>query len=116
MSFLYPRTIAIKRPGGQSGVGFQPGHAGSDDAGETSVATDLPASIQARREGQRTPVGLPSDATGTMWTVFIPKASAELGLIQQHDIVVDDLGERYQVVAPYWDSLGYALIVMNLSA
>lgn len=115
MSFLYPRTCAIHRPPSQSGEGAL-GYGGQTAASETVVASGLPCSIQARREGQSNVVGLPADATAPFWYVLIPKRAAALGQIQSHDIVVDDTGNRYQVVQDYWDSLGYRLSVMRLEA
>ncbi|WP_232243723.1 hypothetical protein [Paraburkholderia sp. SOS3] len=83
-----------------------------EPANETIVATGLPASIQLKKGKGRPDAGLPADAVEkTLWTVFIPRGAAQLGLIRTNDIVTDDLGERYQVSAPYWNSLGYALQV-----
>jgi hypothetical protein len=31
------------------------------------------------------------------------------GTLKVGDVMIDDLGNRYQVLAPYWDSLGYRL-------
>ncbi len=41
------------------------------------------------------------------WQIFIPAWSLGLGAIEDRDIIADDLGERYQVQASYWNSLGY---------
>lgn len=115
MSFLYPRTIAVRRPGAQSGEGAL-AYGGQTQEREVDVATGIRAGIQERREGQRNGVALPADGTRPTWYVFIPKSAAALGLIKDRDVVVDDLGERYQVVANYWDSLGYRLTVERLEA
>lgn len=111
MGFVYPRTIAVTRPAAQTGVGFKPAYAGAKAAAETPIAKDLRASIQARREGQRNPVGLPGDGTRPTFYVFIPRRAAALGLIKNLDIITDDLGARYQVLSPYWNSLGHRLTV-----
>jgi hypothetical protein len=113
MSFLYPRTVAAHRPAAQTGGGLL-GYGGQSQATETVVATGLPASIQERREGSNNPVGLPSDATRPSWYIFIPRGFADLGTILAADVIVDDLGTRYQVDSPYWDSLGYRLTVRTL--
>jgi hypothetical protein len=113
MSFLYPRTVAFNRPAAQSGVGAQP-YGGQVVASETVVVTAVRASIQERREGTNNPVGLPGDAMRPTFYVFIPKAALALGVVLDRDIMIDDLGQRYQVVAPYWDSLGYRLTVLLL--
>jgi hypothetical protein len=124
-TFLYPRLIRLSRPAEQAGVGFQPKYAADRKADETPVdiggdpffAQDVPASIQMRREGQRTSTGLPGDTTDPIWWVFIPlEAGIERGAIRAKDIVTDDCGVRYTVVSPYWDSLGWRLSVSTLAA
>lgn len=111
MSFLYPRTVAVHRRAAQSGVGFQPAYAGADPTAETVIATGLPASVQVRREGQKAPTGLPGDGTKPTWYVFIKRGAMKAaglndGAIKNLDVIVDELGNRYQVIAPYFDSLG----------
>lgn len=115
MSFLYPRAVAISRPGGESGEG-QIAYGGQSQGAETSVATEVRASIQERREGQHSTVGLPGDATRPTWYIFIPRRALALGVVKDRDIVTDDTGERYQVIANYWDSLGYRLTAEKLEA
>ena len=117
MSFMYPRTVSVSRPNatpaGQLGdVGYSAQRGPVD---ETVIATGLAASIQFDRQGQRNPTGLPSDAAyKPIWKVFIPASAAALGSIQSADVITDDLGVRYQVVAPYWNSLGYRLTTIIL--
>lgn len=111
MSFLYPRTIAITRPGAQpiENVGFQSNTPSGDPAAETSIATGLPANIELRGKQGQNPTGLPSDVSQDEWDIRIPRRSAALGLIKSGDFITDDQGERYKVSANYWNSLGYAL-------
>ena len=114
MSFLYPRTITVTRPTTQTAVGTR-GYSGLKSTNETSVVTGLPASIQWDSRGKTAEAGLPGDSTGRQqWRIYIPKGNAALGLINKDDIVTDDQGTRYQVTAPYWDSLGYSLIAETL--
>lgn len=108
MSFLYPRTITISRPGAQTGEG-KVGYGGTTQAAETQVAAGVPCNIQLRREGQHSPVGLPGDGTRPTYDVRIPKRALAKGSVMDRDLITDDEGARYQVVGPYWDSLGYAL-------
>lgn len=115
MSFLYPRTIAITRPASDLAPGYQPNYSGVEPANETPIADCLPASIQLKKEKGRPNTNLPADQEAkSFWTILIPLGSAPLGLIQNNDIVTDDLGVRYQVLAPYWNSLGYALLTERL--
>jgi hypothetical protein len=113
MSFLYPRTIAITRPTGETGIGAV-GYGGETPVSEVPVASGLAASIQFDKDKGASDAKLPGDARKTFWKVLIPRSAAALGLIAQWDIITDDLGQRYQVYAPYWNSLGYALRVEKL--
>lgn len=114
MSFLYPRTVAISRPNAQTGFGAQ-GYSGETAAAETSVVSGLPASIQLKKEGSAPDADLPGDvAKRPFYVVFIPANQVTLGTINRQDIVTDDLGIRYQVLANYWNSLGYSLLAEEL--
>lgn len=114
MSFIYPRTITITRPGEQTGVGAL-GYGAELTSTETPVASGIAASIQLKKEGAPPTADLPGDVAKTpFWVVFIPASAMALGVIQRRDIVTDDLGIRYQVQAPYWNSLGYNLFVQEL--
>lgn len=116
MSFVYPRTVSILRQAAQIGFGALP-PSGAGLAPEQAIATGLPASIQQKSTGAKPDAGLPGDATNrTFWRVFIPRGQLALGAVQRGDIVVDDLGQRYHVTAPYWNSLGHNLLVERLEA
>lgn len=115
MSFIYPRTVAITRPNVDVAPGYTLNYSGVLPSQETPVASGLPASIQLKKEKGRPNANLPADQEAkTLWSIFIPAGSAALGLIQNDDIATDDLGVRYQVLGPYWNSLGYALIAERL--
>lgn len=107
-SFLYPRTVSFHRPAGQT-QGGRIGYGGQVQASETVIATGIPASIQERKEGMRAPAGLPSDGRQPEWWVFISRPKLANGTLKVGDVMIDDLDNRYQVLAPYWDSLGYRL-------
>jgi hypothetical protein len=113
MGFMYPRTVSFVRSAAQSGVGVV-GYGGHTTATETQIAANIPASVQARREGGTAPNGLPGDGTKPTWYVFIPRSKLAKGTVENRDIMIDDEGERYQVIQPYWDSLGYRLTVITL--
>lgn len=117
MSFLYPRTITIARKATTSAVGDQGFSAQAGPTDATTVVVNgsplsgLAASIQIDRQGQRNPVGLPTDALhATIWRILIdPTAGPPVGSIKTADIVTDDAGIAYQVFGPYWNSLGWQL-------
>lgn len=122
MSFLYPRTISIRRPGqvatsvvGDRGYSAQRGPQGAGAEAETVVfAGPLPASIQEGAQ-QRSKLDLPTDPRLPVWKIYVPK-SAGIGkaAVKRGDIVVDDTGVRYQVAAPIWTSLGMEMRCLML--
>ncbi len=103
-NFIYPRTISISRPNPTTGVGSLP-YQGLIPSDETLLFSGLPASIQ-HGGGTANKAGIPADTMSSpTWQIFIP--TIPMGSIQDRDIVTDDLGERYQIQASYWNSLGY---------
>ncbi len=118
MSFIYPRTLKITRPGAQpsANVGDQGAAPNGDRATETLVLDAVRASIQVRGRQGKSQVGLPADADQAEWEILIPRSACARGTIQENDFITDDLGERYQVSANYWNSLGYALRAIKQKA
>lgn len=107
-AFLYPRTIAVHRPNVDTTVGADTDYSGTQESDETLVATGVRCSIQYDAGGRNPEANLPADAQGrATWKVLIPLEQAAFGTIRRNDVIVDDLGVRYQVRAPYWNSLGY---------
>lgn len=115
MSFIYPRIISVVRP-----------VVGNDMQYEQLVyepVTDLNnliASIQFKGITGTYNTSLPADASNeTYWAIFVPFFPPNTiiadGLIQLRDVIIDDLTKRYEVVAPYWNSLGYNLRCKLLS-
>lgn len=115
MSFIYPRTVTVLRSNAQTGVGAL-AYGGVTPAAETVELYKFKASIQFKQERTQQPAGLPADPNGALtgWAIFVPRAKR--GQINDNDILVDDLGERYQVVANYWNSLGYRLTCNRLKS
>jgi len=119
--FMYPRTIDVHRPKTQAiasgpNVATLKTYTGtttdtSTPTGEDIIFTGLPAGIQfvsplSRGAGST----LPSDTHAPgVYTIFIPLASAALGTIFNRDVIVDDLGNRYQVEDAYFTPLGFKL-------
>ena len=111
-SFIYPRTVSITRPVAQGYVG-EIGYQGSEPGKETLIVQDIAASIQAAGRSPNR-IGLPGDSAKTYWQIILPPAALALGTVQTRDIVTDDHGVRYQVQNPYWNSLGYSMLVERL--
>ena len=103
MSFLFPRTITISRPGKDDSVGALD-YAGLDIANETPVLGSTPAKIQADRQGQAPETKLPSNAAGqSIWKIIF---KVPLGIVAGGDIITSEIGERFQVIGPpYWGPL-----------
>lgn len=116
MSFLYQRTIKITRPSAQTGVGFNPAYSAEQQAQETQIACDIPASIQARSSGGRNSVGLPGDSAMNTWRILTPRGAIADGQIKNRDLIYDDLGRKFQVSADYTNSLGADFIAERLEA
>lgn len=116
MSFIYPRTISISRQPIATGGGVQP-YGGMQPNAEAPVFSNLPASIQQVSAGAAPATNLPADAKRTFWRVLMPlSAGVTAGSVLRGDIVTDDKGQRYQVTAPYVNSLGPNLLVERLEA
>lgn len=113
MSFLYPREISITRPDPQNAVG-QGSYGGLSPVQETPVVSGVAASIQFAKATRNNVAGLPGDVPISDYKVFA--RGIGLGIVQDRDVVTDDLGNRYQVVAAYWDSLGVNLYCQMLEA
>jgi hypothetical protein len=118
MSFLFPRVISVTRPASPAGVGAV-GYMGVTKGTETPIIANIPASIQAKTTMARQPAGsLPAASPGPIvWRILIPlSANVARDVIKDRDLITDDLGDRYQVEAAYWGSLGWNLATIRLEA
>ena len=119
-SFLYPRTVSINRTSvastgaAQGTVGYQ----GETLPQETQLVSGIPATISIG--GSRgTGFGeLPADSPNPVrWTVILPSwVMPTLPLIQERDIIYDDLGRRFQVLAFEPNMLGATIDAIRLMA
>ena len=67
------------------------------------IVPSLAAHIQADRQGTAPVAKLASDAAGeSIWKIIFNLAK---GGVQTSDIITDDLGNRYQVIAADWGPL-----------
>jgi hypothetical protein len=104
---VYPRIVTIHRPNANNAPGDR-GYSGLTKAAETVVASNLSASIQLRSRGGEPDASVPADAYGrASWNIFIPVAVIAIGTVTENDVIVDDLGKRYQVAGAEWSPLGY---------
>ena len=111
MSFLYPRTISVYRATVTSAGGLQ---AYNDVSAQTLIASGIPATIDLKKEVGSQPAALPGDTSRrTYWNINFKGA---LGLVLDNDIIVDDLGQRYQVTGSYWTVLGYQVFAERMAA
>jgi hypothetical protein len=102
VNFLYPSTIAISRPNPNTGVGAQ-SYSGVTQADESILATNIAAHVQADRQGTRPEAGLPADAAGqSIWKIIFMGAK---GIALERDVLTDEQGKRYQVIAADWGPL-----------
>lgn len=121
MSFLYPRTIAVHRPGTEQGIGLQPysgvgASPGTASLQEQTIVSGIPANIEARGLGRVKGLGLlPADAPGPgQWHITLPGGAVADGAIKDRDIVIDDLGYRYLVSQSLPTPLSYDLVAIRL--
>ena len=63
MSFLYPRTVSVRRPEKAVAAGAGP-YSAVEKVPYAIIAERLPASIQVDRTGQKPWESLPADAIG----------------------------------------------------
>ena len=128
---LYPRTIEVHRLKTVAGSGTSTddaigltGYSGAeistdpaDPRGETVLYTGLAASIQAGATGRKRDSALPQDAVSNpSWEIFLPLTGPPCGAIRDRDIIVDDMGYRYEVGQNYWNILGWKLVCIRLEA
>ncbi len=114
MSFIYPLTLQVSRSKPEAALG-QNGYSGLQCGTEAVLYKNVPAAIQLKGEAAKPRAGLPQDTTNrTMWRVLIPRSALASGTLLVRDYLQDDLGVRYQVVAPYYNAFGYNLLCERL--
>lgn len=106
-ALLYPNTVTILRlPIGVTlgGVGYG-GHLAAD---ESQLFTGVACNIGLRRTAGSPDPGLPADALNrTAWRILFPRPALALNSMQPRDILLDELGVRYQINEADWSLLGY---------
>lgn len=120
MSFLHPRTVSVSRPNAVAPIaaGVLP-YSGETQggSGETEVLSCLPANITQARARSSGMVDIPASSDSVAYWISIPaRAGVKNGDILTRDIIVDDLGVRYQVASPNWNSMGFRVYAEMLQA
>lgn len=136
VAVLCNTTVSVTRPGEQlsstggqaPGLPSQPGKTRGtywapstkpttdlNGPGEVAIKFGIPASMIGTT-GRATGVGeLPSDAPGpSRWRVYVPQSAFPKGTIKDRDILTDDQGERLQVSADYFSTIGYRIECVRL--
>jgi hypothetical protein len=112
-AFIYRRTFSVRREGPESGVGAptdEDDYGGTNEAGEQTLATGIPCSLQHASTGSSSEANLPGGAPSRgRWRFHVPKGALASGLVKRGYILVDDQGTRYIVLAPYEHALGWRI-------
>jgi hypothetical protein len=121
---VYDRAVTIRRlkteagpgPGTIGEGGYSGPEQGTGAAGEVVILGNSEASIQQKQAGRTSGGLLPTDiAFRPLWAIYIPAwAPVAKGYIRDRDIVTDDEGYRYGVMAARWDVFGYRLSCVRL--
>lgn len=104
---IYNRTISIFRQAAQAGVGAI-GYGGTTPAQQAQIATGISASIQLVKSKAANAAGLPTDVSTTEWRIFY--RSTNMSLMSERDVIVDDLGRRFEVMGAYPNPFGYSAL------
>lgn len=115
---LFDRVISIYRQATELAPG-NVGYMGQNRTTETLLFSGIAASIQATasRATRSGDDRQPYDAPGpVVWNIIVPFSTAPLGGLKTRDIVVDDVGDRYQVSAAYPDGVVWKLASLRLDA
>ena len=104
MSLLYPRMVTIQRKIESDKPGAQGGYGGVTPDQFATIPATLRAHIAAERQGTSPEAKLPGDAAGqSIWSISFPRM--KLGVVRSRDVIVDELGQRYEVISADWSPL-----------
>lgn len=123
MSFIYPRTIELRRSknisqqspaiGGVGYSGREEGTGYADQENEIVIQSGIQCTIQAKGTGSSGAQILPGNISKTpQWVILTPPM--DKGIFRDNDIIVDDEGYRYGVALNYWTPMGYNLKCIRL--
>lgn len=101
------RVVTVYRPQQQAGVGAV-GYGGNTQINQTAIITAFPASILINSKADKGPVNLPGDTRSAWWNLLLPPIPSTV-VIEDADIVIDDLGNRYTVSAAELTDMGWRI-------
>lgn len=108
---LCNRTVTVWRPQQQIGIGAL-GYGGSTETNQTAIATGFPASVLAAAKTGHAPTNLPGDVADGWYTLLLPSLPGGVQILA-HDIVTDDLNNRYVLSAVELSDLGWRCSMMQ---
>ena len=117
MGLIYDRIVTILRPNTQLTPG-DAGYGGLRTGQEEVIAKDLVASVQTSTSSTRQRAGdfMSAPPAPLQWTVYIRRGQVAVGTIVDRDVVVDDLGRRFQVSGADCHFMGWTLFTIRLEA
>jgi hypothetical protein len=108
-NFMYPHIVTVRRNMERPAAG-QSAYDGLQANAEVVIAGPMLANIQIDRTGRPSEAKLPGDPVGapTMRIMFQAQTygGPAYGVIAPRDVIVDGLGNRYQVIVVEWQYLG----------
>lgn len=104
------RTLNVRRPAQQSGVGALP-YGGNTGASETPLMTGWPASVLQGTKGENEGVKLPGDVRLPWWAILLPAFPGVT--IRAYDVMSDDLGNRYIISSAEQTDLGWRMTALQ---
>lgn len=107
-NLLYPHTVSQRRNEEQPTAGRSP-YDGLQASAETVINSSLVCNIQIDRTGRPPDAKLPADPIGApTHKIFFPGSwmgGPNYGDIRVRDVLVDGLGQRYQIIVTEWQPL-----------
>jgi hypothetical protein len=108
-NLLYPHIVSLRRNMEQP-AGGQSAYDGAQASAETVLIVGMAANVQIDRTGRPPDAKLPADPIGApTHKIMFPAVSLGgpgYGTIMNRDILVDGLGQRYQVIVVEWQYIG----------
>ncbi|HUB90955.1 MAG TPA: hypothetical protein VMA74_14615 [Dyella sp.] len=111
MAVLCNRTVTVWRPQQQAAIGPL-GYGGSTQTNETAIADAFPASVLAASKTGHAPTNLPGDVPDAWYTLLLPGLPGGMQMLA-HDVVTDDLNNRYVLSSVELSGLGWRCSMMQ---